>query len=245
MSGDPVDPGVADNDLDRLLDRLPAPQMPDGLAARIVSNATRLPQLPPGEAPVTAIAPSPSRRRWMAWVGGGASVALAAGLATLMLVPDAARRTTNPPTPPAPSLPSTTSVAVTETPEPRAPVSRQDESAPRLAATTSTRTSTPPLPSSPAASPAPAPTEAAPLEMAERPAGDVPEAAAPVAPDDTALPDTALADGGNSGAPNLNGQAPSAQGWGYAPSRASGLRPDDGDSSAARTPGRNGPGRRF
>ncbi len=94
----PPTPQLRERELDRALDLVDAPRLPEGLAARITANVTRLPQEAP--APVVAprpvaaraIAPEPLRSSMMGrasrrWVGAGAGfAALAAGLAVFALV---------------------------------------------------------------------------------------------------------------------------------------------------------------
>lgn len=96
----PASPARADAELDRLLDRAPPPAMPPGLAARIVAQATALPQIaaePVAEvAPVAPretaqvipfaapepSAPVPSRKRFA--VGGLAAIAATFAAVVLM-----------------------------------------------------------------------------------------------------------------------------------------------------------------
>ena len=96
----PPTPQLRERELDRTLDLVDAPRLPEGLAARITANVTRLPQDAPASAPIVgprpvaarAIAPEPVRSSMMGrasrrWVGAGAGfAALAAGLAVFALV---------------------------------------------------------------------------------------------------------------------------------------------------------------
>ncbi|MBF9151604.1 hypothetical protein [Novosphingobium jiangmenense] len=103
----PASPARSDAALDLVLDRAPRPALPPGLAARIVAQATALPQLPaepqaeaeqvaPREAaqviPFAASAPvsvAPSRKRFA--VGGFA--AMAATVAAVILLGQSGQRT--------------------------------------------------------------------------------------------------------------------------------------------------------
>ncbi|WP_225008267.1 MULTISPECIES: hypothetical protein [Novosphingobium] len=92
----PAAPQWRENELDRALDLAVAPRLPEGLAARIKADVTRLPQDAPiaasalQRAPVATRAQLPSHaaaRSPRRWVGAGAGLAaLAAGLAVFALV---------------------------------------------------------------------------------------------------------------------------------------------------------------
>lgn len=116
----PGSPARADAALDAVLARAPAPALPPGLAARIVANATALPQLPADPVPepevvraqeqrtsaeliafpvqVAENAPEPQRRRMFA-VGGFA--ALAAGIAAAVVLGQTGQGTLAPASAPA------------------------------------------------------------------------------------------------------------------------------------------------
>lgn len=76
--------------LDRALDSLPVPPMPEGLAARIAATVPHLPQLSAGPEPepVPAVLapPVPRWRRYAVPVGLGGLAAVAASLAAVFLV---------------------------------------------------------------------------------------------------------------------------------------------------------------
>ncbi|MFT3965966.1 MAG: hypothetical protein QM690_08805 [Sphingobium sp.] len=253
----PPPAGQADAALDRLLDRVPAPPMPEGLAARIVRDVTRLPQVAPDSAgtpvhrepeKIVAIGAAPDRRRRFAWAGGGLATALAASLAALAVLPETVRQEAAPVArDPAPAPASAPATVAAHVPAAQAPEARLAEEAPvrqaprKLAAV--------PAPATPArpereeeAPPKPPAAIALPvLEMADMAAGNASPSPSVAADDDTAL-------AGNGGTPLPKGQAPAPQGWGYAPGTGypatPAIRADDG--SAGRTaPDRQRPGRRF
>lgn len=177
--------------LDALLDRLPAPEMPQGLAARIARTVTQLPQVTAEDgAPAAPHAANdaeaaPHRRaRWPLWAGG-AGMALAAGLALAVILPRGAE-----PQPPAP-----TQIARERPDAEAAPTPVQHAAAaPELAEVETPRTvPAPAMAVAPAVAPAmpsqqrPAPAAAPP---AAAPAADVPEEladATPPADDDERL----------------------------------------------------------
>ncbi|HEX7873812.1 MAG TPA: hypothetical protein VF475_12935 [Sphingobium sp.] len=249
MSGNAADPPASslantEGDLDRLLGQLPPPSIPDGLAVRITANVTRLPQFsdPPASDPVIQIDTAPTRRRhWLAWTGGGMAIALAAGLAALLILPEGAERSAPLVTSrPAPSAPAT---AATEPAPPPAAFAPARKATPRLAAKAI------PIPSPAAASPAPEAASPPPVELADTAASEDADIPPALSEDDSALPDTAMAAESNGGAPDVMGQAPAAGGWGYAPGTRYPPRMPDGrsDENAAgrRESGRDMSGRRF
>ncbi|MGV3510486.1 MAG: hypothetical protein ACO1OX_00645 [Novosphingobium sp.] len=109
----PASPARADAALDQVLDKAPRPALPPGLAARIVAQATALPQLPdeplaqaepvaPREAaqviPFASVEPvvkAPSRKRFAA----GGFAAIAATVAAVVLLGQPAQKAVNPDAP--------------------------------------------------------------------------------------------------------------------------------------------------
>ncbi|HEX7854557.1 MAG TPA: hypothetical protein VF503_12770 [Sphingobium sp.] len=216
--------GQSEATLDRLLNRLPPPQIPGSLAARIVRDVTRLPQLPVEETAepdfagdrttVIAFTPAKPRRRWIAWTGGGVATALAAGLATLLLLPETAQRQSPPDMPS--SVPAPVTIAEA------APASAPAATAGDARRPKDVRPApTAPQPSStvPASRTASVPSPQSPIEVAETGAEAAPRAAQ--TDNITADDDAELVDGGNLALPDVTGQAPPTPGWGYAPGTGS------------------------
>lgn len=175
------DPGLSDAALDRLLDLAPAPAMPPGLAARITANATRLPQVPATQMPAAESSAAPGGRRRTAWAAGAIGTALAAGLATLLVLPESQQ-----------PQPVTPAPAALQTAAPMAPAVIADTAvAPkpvaRHAAPAAVVASAIPVAPPRLATPAPAPVQAIPLPDLSTP---VAEAPAQIASDQPARPTT-------------------------------------------------------
>jgi len=249
MNGPSDEPDKAAS-LDSLLDRLPPPQMPEGLAARIVRDVTRLPQVAVGEPlpePVRVQQPVQNRRHrrrhWMVWAGGGTGMALAASLAAALLLPS----TTGQGPAPAETRPRSTAPATAEaTPQAPAPAVPSPRLAEDSAATTTASTITSSRPDTAS----PAPQTPPPDEVAN--ASPATTAAPPSTPTDSIEADdeAEMVDSGNSDAPTpLPGAAPAPRGWGYAPGATNAYPRGEAQPSLPDEPiGGGGPhrrGRRF
>ncbi|MBO9574669.1 MAG: hypothetical protein J7494_02930 [Sphingobium sp.] len=108
---------LSDAALDRLLGRLPAPEIPADLALRIVANAAALPQHKPREAVVAAVTPAPlplARQAAASRMAGLLTFAAAACLA-LVLIPLAGQQ-------PADNATATRSIAAR--PSPSGPIAQ-------------------------------------------------------------------------------------------------------------------------
>lgn len=225
--------GIDEATLDRLLARAPEPAVPADLAARIVRTVTTLPQqdAAPLSLPVVAAPRKSSGRRRAAWVGGIVGTALAAGLATLLVVPEETRQQAVAPTPPTSPLRQETA-RTADTPAPALP--REDQ--PRMARTEPAHPAPSPTPhaSSPAPSEAASPTK---LQPPEQLAIEEDEPSTVTGDPDEMGYDTQMAEGSGN---RSSAKSSPAEGYGYAPGDTR-----SPDFSAPPAPRSSRGGRRF